>query len=89
MSSIIEKDGIIPKQRLFTVICLIMILEYETLDLEELIKVTGLSLDDILQATKNLVSLKLIKVYPTFKGVPKFNIINKNEAEKFIKMAGA
>jgi hypothetical protein len=88
MPGLISEDLAIPKERLHTSICLIMIIEYKSLDLEELIKMTGLGFEDTRSAMQNLSRLQLISILPGHKSFPKFELINEDEATRFLELMG-
>ncbi len=88
MSKLADDDIAISKGRLHTAICLIMTLEHSIIDLEELIRATGMTFIDTRKAMHNLSMLKLVSVEPIYRGVPKFRIINRLEANKFLKLLG-
>ena len=62
-----------------------MIMEYEKVLLDELIRLTGYSFDEVNGITNNLVRLKLIDVQPT-EDLPMFSIINHEETRNFLKV---
>ena len=88
MPGLINEDYTIPKERLYTSICLIMIIEYKSLDLEELIKMTGLGFEETRNAMQNLSRLQLISILPGHKSFPKFELINEDEAARFLELMG-
>ena len=88
MPGLISEDLEIPKERLYTSICLIMIIEYKSLDLEELIKMTGLGFEETRNAMQNLSRLQLISILPGHKSFPKFELINEDEATRFLELMG-
>ena len=82
MSRVIDKTKRINENsRLHTSICLIMLIEYLTLDFEELIKMTGLSFQEIRGVLQNLSDMNLIKILPNFKSIPKVELIDENKAQ--------
>lgn len=88
MPGLINEDLTIPKERLYTSICLIMIIEYKSLDLEELIKMTGLGFEETRNAMQNLSRLQLISILPGHKSFPKFELIDEDEATRFLDLMG-
>ena len=88
MASNIGDENVISKERLLTAICLVMTLEHQTIELQELIKATGMSFNEVRKAMHNLSMLKLVEIEPIFRGVPYFSIVNQNEARKFLKLIG-
>ncbi|MDH5400850.1 MAG: hypothetical protein OEZ01_08715 [Candidatus Heimdallarchaeota archaeon] len=89
MPGLLEDNSKISSQdRLFTVICLIMLIEHKELGFEELIKITGLTFTDIRQSIQNLINLRLIEVIPNNLKVPKFKIINEQESKQFLETTG-
>lgn len=88
MVSNIGDENVISKERLLTAICLVMTLEHQNIELQELIKATGMSFESVRKVMHNLSMLKLVEIEPIFRGVPYFSIINQNEARKFLKLIG-
>ena len=88
MNSNMDDNSVISKERLLTAICLVMTLEHKTIELQELIKATGMSFEEVRKSMHNLSMLKLVEIEPTFRGVPYFSIINQDESRKFLKLIG-
>ena len=88
MPSLFDEHDQIPKERLLTVITLIMIIEHKRLGLDEIVKVTGMSISDSLQSMQNLVNLRLVKVEPDITSIPFFELIDELEARNYLENSG-
>ena len=73
------------RTRLFTSICLIMLIEYTVLDFEELVKMTGLSFQELRNVLQNLSNIKVVKVIPNYKLIPRVELLDLKEAQIFLK----
>ncbi len=89
MPGISDDENVIPKERLLTVICLIMVLEHNELGLDEVIRATGMNFEEARNAMQNIVNIRLIEVIPTNKGIPSFKLIDEEGAQDFLKLTGA
>lgn len=87
MPNLLSETRRVPKDRIVTIICLIMIIEHQELSLEELIRTTGMTFNECRSATQNLVNVKLITVHPTNKGIPVFKLKDEEAAKEFIEFA--
>ena len=58
MPNNVNDDNVISKERLLTAICLVMTLEHQSIELQELIKATGMSFNEVRKAMHNLSMLK-------------------------------
>jgi hypothetical protein len=88
MPGISEEQMVIPKNRLLTVISLIMLIEHKELGLDEIMKTTGMKFHEARSTMQNIVNIRLADVIPTNKGIPRFKIIDEQSAKKFVKLAG-
>ena len=88
MPSLVQNNESIPRERLLTVIALIMILEHKELGLDELMKATGMTFPEAISSKQNLVNTRLISVIPSNKKVPSFALIDEDEGYKFLELAG-
>ena len=87
MPDLISGTEKIPKDRLVTIICLIMIIEHLKLNLEEIIQATGMTFGECRSAMQNLVNVKLVSVHPTDRGIPYFKLIDEKAANEYYKFA--
>jgi len=88
MPDLINEDQSYSKDRLLTAICLIMLIEHENLRLSEVIQATGMEFNDIRAALQNLVNVRLVQVIPTQSGIPRFTIIDHEEAVAYLEVLG-
>ena len=65
-----------------------MLIEHKILSLSEVIHATGMEFNDIRAALQNLVNVRLVQVIPTANGIPKFELIDKEEAENYLEVLG-
>jgi len=88
MPDLIKENQSYSKDRLLTAISLIMLIEHQELSLAEVIHATGMDFSDIRSALQNLVNLRLVQVIPTQNGIPRFQLLDLEEAQNYLEVLG-